>query len=71
MNLTSSVSVIVLIAGIYLVIGMVFCLVLLIKGLGKLDPNAESTGVGFKILLTPGIIAFWPILLIKWIKKKR
>ena len=52
--------------GIYLLTGLVFSIVLLVKGLSTLDPNTKTTGIGFKILMMPGIIAFWPILWRKW-----
>ena len=54
--------------GIYLIIGIIFSAVILIKGLSSLDPNAKSSGVGFKIIIIPGLIAFWPILWRKWKK---
>ena len=54
--------------GIYLIIGILFSTVILIKGLSSLDPNTKSSGVGFKIIIIPGLIAFWPILWRKWMK---
>ena len=53
---------------VYLLVGLIFSIVLLIKGLSSLDPNAKSSGMGFKILMVPGIVTFWPILWRKWKK---
>jgi hypothetical protein len=53
---------------IYLLIGLLFTIVFLFKGLTKVDVNATGTKIGFKLLILPGAIALWPILLYKWIK---
>jgi Na+/H+ antiporter NhaA len=68
MNLTTLATFLVLLAGIYVLFGIGFCLVLFIKGLTRLDPNTQSTGLGFKLLIIPGTIIFWPVL---WRKLKK
>lgn len=57
------------IAAIYLLIGLVFALLFLIKGLHRIDAGAEGSGFLFKLLILPGVIAFWPFLANKWIRK--
>ena len=55
---------------IYLLLGVVFALVFITIGAGKLDEKAKGTSWVFKVLLFPGAMALWPVLLLKWIKKK-
>lgn len=55
---------------IYLVIGVLFSLFFLTKGLGKIDKNAIGTGIGFKLIILPGVILLWAYLLPKWLKAK-
>lgn len=56
---------------IYLLLGVLFALVFIIAGVGKLDEKAKGTSWVFKALIFPGSIALWPVLLLKWMKKKK
>ncbi|MEO6722863.1 MAG: hypothetical protein ABIN67_21025 [Ferruginibacter sp.] len=62
------VSILLWIIFIYLCCGMVFAIVLLASGIGKIVEGAQDSSLGFKVLVIPGIIVFWPALLQKWIK---
>jgi len=55
---------------IYLVCGLLFAIPFVIKGVDKIDEGAEGSSIGFRIIITPGVIVFWPILLRKWINAK-
>lgn len=55
---------------IYLLLGVVFALVFITIGAGKLDEKAKGTSWVFRVLIFPGAMALWPVLLLKWIKKK-
>lgn len=59
-----------LIFEIYLAIGVLFAIAFVIKGIYKVDDAAAYTGLGFKLILIPGITVFWPVLLNKWRKAK-
>ena len=54
---------------IYLLLGVLFVIPFLIKGLRKVDEGAHGGSIGFKIIIIPGVIVFWPVLLRKWISK--
>jgi hypothetical protein len=54
---------------IYLLLGVLFVIPFLMKGLTKVDEGAHGGSIGFKIIIIPGVIVFWPVLLRKWIKK--
>ncbi len=53
--------------GVYLAIGVVFAVPFLVKGIGKIDPVAAKGTRGFKIIIFPGVIAFWPLLARRWL----
>ena len=57
-----------IIAAIYLVIGVLFVIPFLMKGLNKVDEATHGSTIGFKIIIVPGVIVFWPVLLSKWMK---
>jgi len=62
------VEVILIIVAVYLLIGVLFVIPFLMKGLTKVDEGAHGGTIGFKIIIMPGVIVFWPVLLKKWIK---
>jgi len=49
----------------YLLIGLLFGLWFVFKGVGKLDAASTSAGWGLRLLWLPGSIAMWPILIQK------
>lgn len=55
---------------IYLGLGVLFVIPFLIKGILKVDEGAHGGTTGFKIIIIPGVIVFWPVLLKKWMKAK-
>jgi hypothetical protein len=63
------VSIILFTVLIYLLAGVVFVLPFLVKGIAKVDEGAHSGSIGFYIIIIPGVIFFWPVLLKKWMNK--
>ena len=51
-----------LIAAGYLLLGLLFAVPFLIKGVGKLDPSAKAGTWGFRLLILPGTVLLWPYL---------
>ena len=64
------VSTALLILGIYLLLGLVFAIFFLTKGMQKMDNATKDSGIGFKLVILPGVIALWIYLLFKWGKLK-
>lgn len=62
------VEVLLIIVLTYLVLGVLFVIPFLMKGLTKIDEGANDSTIGFKIVIIPGVIVFWPVLLSKWMK---
>ena len=56
---------------IYLVLGILFVIPFLMKGLTKVDEGAHGGTIGFKIIIIPGVIVFWPALLSKWMRANK
>ena len=62
------VAIIFYIVTIYLVVGFLFMIPFIIKGVNKIDEDAPGSSIGFRIIIIPGVIVFWIVLLRKWIK---
>ncbi len=59
------------IVGIYLICGFVFALAFVFKGARVIDEGAKDSTLGFKIIIIPASMVFWPLLLIKWIRASK
>lgn len=53
---------------VYLFIGLLFAIPFLIRWIVLVDESAEGTSFAFRLLLLPGTIVFWPVLLRKYLK---
>lgn len=53
-------------AASYAAIGLPFALVFLIGGVNSVDPAAKTAPWSFKLLIAPGVVAFWPLMLLRW-----
>lgn len=51
---------------IYTVIGIVFSMLFFKFGLVTVDESAENTTWKFKLLISPGMLIFWPLFALKW-----
>lgn len=52
--------------GGYLLLGLGFAGVFHVWGLGRVDSATQSAGLGFRLLITPGIAALWPLMAWRW-----
>jgi hypothetical protein len=53
----------------YVVLGGAFACAYLLVGVDRLDSQAKGAGIGFRIAIAPGVVALWPLLLRRWIRK--
>ena len=60
-------NIILIIIAIYLACGFVFAIPFVIKGADKIDEGAHGATWGFRLIIIPATIVFWPLLLKKWI----
>lgn len=58
------------ILGIYFAIGFLFGLYFITVGASKIDPLMADTKKKVRFLLLPGVIATWPLLILKLFKSK-
>ena len=60
-----------LIAGLYIAIGMGVGLAFVLRGVNHVDPVAADSPFIFRIVILPGCVGLWPVLLLKWIQANR
>ncbi|PHS27858.1 MAG: hypothetical protein COA84_03630 [Robiginitomaculum sp.] len=54
--------------GFYLVLGVLYGLYFISFAAGAMVPAARGAGLGFRLMILPGAIMFWPVLLARLIK---
>ena len=59
------VEIIVMIILGYLGLGFLFSIYFVSVGVSKVDPAAKGSGIGFKLIIIPGVLVFWPMFLIR------
>lgn len=50
----------------YAGLGLIFAVMFVWIGVQRLDSEAQGSGVGFRLLILPGVAAFWPMFLQRW-----
>ncbi len=46
--------------------GGAFAAAFLSRGVTRVDPAARGSGWSFRVLILPGVLLLWPLLVIKW-----
>lgn len=57
--------------GGYLLAGLLFAVPFVLVGVQRIDPHAVHGTLGFRLLLVPGTIFFWPWLAARWLRGGR
>jgi len=60
-----------IIVAVYLFAGLIFAIPFIIRGVTKIDEGAQGSKWGFRIIIIPGTMVFWPLLLKKWLKASK
>jgi hypothetical protein len=47
----------------YLGVGVLFAVPFVLRWVGRIDPDAAHGSAGFRVLIFPGSVALWPLLL--------
>jgi hypothetical protein len=53
---------------LYLAIGMFVALIVVTRGLARIDHETQGAGIGFRAIIFPGVVALWPVLLRRMIR---
>lgn len=60
------VTILLIVVAVYLAAGLVFAIPFVIKGVTKIDEGAIGSKWGFRLIIVPGVMVFWPLLFRKW-----
>lgn len=61
----------VLVLAVYAGIGVPFAVVFVLLGVQRIDPAARGATRGFRMMILPGSVALWPLLLLRWVRGSR
>lgn len=56
---------------VYALLGVIFAIFFLVRGVERVDSQTAGTGILFRLLLLPGATALWPLLLKKYARRSR
>ena len=62
---------ILLAAAAYAALGMVFGVLFVTAGVGRVDHTAVGAPWSFRLLIWPAAAGLWPLVLLKWIRATR
>lgn len=69
--MTTTASIILLAVGAYAALGVVVGAVFVVRGVSRVDPAAAGAPIGFKLLILPGVVGMWPMMLRWWFRAGR
>lgn len=52
----------------YLALGIAFSVPFVAFGLQRVDADAKGGTFGFRLIIIPGVVALWPLLLQRWVR---
>ena len=55
---------------LYISLGVAFAIAFVTIGVSRVDSQAIGSSLGFRILIFPGSVALWPLLLRRWMAGK-
>ena len=53
----------------YMILGLLFSIYFYVSGAAKIDEGTKETPWHFKLIIFPGVVLFWSVLLVKLIRK--
>ena len=56
---------------VYLLVGLIFGIWFAFKGAQKVDTGMDGAKLGMRLLLIPGSMGLWPVLLRKYFSRNR
>jgi len=55
----------------YALTGAAFSVAFVVFGIHRVDPMAEHSPVGFRLIVMPAVAALWPLFLGRWLRVSR
>jgi hypothetical protein len=55
---------------LYAALGALFSIAFVARGVSRMDGQAAGTGLGFRLIILPGVTALWPVLFHRWIRAR-
>lgn len=52
----------------YAFVGVLFAILFVLRGVQRIDHQAQGASIEFRLLIFPGAAAFWPLLLMRWVR---
>jgi hypothetical protein len=52
--------------GAYVATGALFAAAFVTWGVSRIDAAARAGTPGFRLIILPGVVALWPLLLLRW-----
>jgi len=62
------VTALLVLAGLYLVAGAVFAVPFVARWVDRIDPGAAKSTRGFRVVIFPGVVAFWPLFAMRLLR---
>jgi len=53
----------------YAAMGLLFAVSFVWRGVQRVDAEAQGSGLGFRLLILPGVAAFWPMFLCRLVRR--
>jgi hypothetical protein len=63
--------IIVTVLAVYVTAGALFALAFVAAGAARVDTRAAGAGWGFRAVVFPGAVLFWPLLARRWSRARR
>ena len=57
---------VVAVVGAYVAAGALFAAAFVTWGVSRIDSAARVGTPGFRLIILPGVVALWPLLLLRW-----
>lgn len=51
---------------VYVAVGAIVGIAFVCVGVGRVEPAARGAGVAFRLVILPGCVGLWPVVLVKW-----
>jgi len=67
----SAAQIVLIATAVYAVLGLLFALASVTRGIGRIDHAAQGAPIGFRLIIFPASAALWPVLLRKWWRSPR